>query len=159
MLRPLAICLAVLPGLAVAGSDDHKHDHAGEHHDEVHVSGGWMAETTGSVARVFFEIENEGDETVTLTGLSSPLGDVSLMAPAIKAGGEATMLADFTIAPGEALEMEPDGLFVAVKISAPLFEGQEFPIIVTLDGDEEIEVDVDVEGADAESISHDGHNH
>jgi len=162
MRTALALVLALSPFAAIAGDDhshDHGHDHGDEHAGEIHITHGWMAETKGPVARVFFALENEGDETFTLTGMTSPMGDVMLMAPAIKAGGDEQILTSFTLAPGDALEMSPDGLYVAVKISEPLMQGAEFPIMVMLDDLGELEIDVDVEGADAESISHAGHNH
>lgn len=143
-----ALTLAVLPAAALA--------------EGAHLGHGWMAEPAGDTARIFLTIENEGDVPMTLDGISTEAAaSVTLMAPPIKAGEETPVpIPAMTIAPGETLELSPEGLyFLAEGLTAPLTEGQEIDLVLQLSPDGLMETHVLVEGPDAETDSHAGHDH
>ena len=128
--------------------------------EELHVGHGWMAETDKPQARAFFEIENEGSTPVTITGFSTDLGDATLTAPSLTPGADPQEIARYTIAPGEALALEPEGLYLALTgLSAPLPKGEAFEILAQQETGDTIAIEIDVEGPNAESDSHAGHDH
>ena len=145
----LAIAVSVLPVAAFAGED-------------LHIGHGWMAATDETTVRVFLEIENEGSEAVTLIGARSDVaGATAIAGPPLKANSSAlVVLPEYPIAPGAELHMEPDGLYLLLTdAKGPFKEGTEFDMVLTFAPGGDIEVHVDVEGPNAESESHEGHNH
>ncbi|MEM9796036.1 MAG: copper chaperone PCu(A)C [Pseudomonadota bacterium] len=152
LLRPLLFgVLLALPAQADGPGKDHA--------EGLEIGGGWTAATSHSEARVFVRIENHGDEAANVVGFHSPLGPVVLMAPPLD-GGEPVPLGAYPLGPEGRLDMSPDGPFLLISdVATPLQEGTEFEMTVFLEPQGEFAIHVDVEGPDAESHSHVGHNH
>ena len=126
----------------------------------VHVHDGWVASTEAPEARLFLEIENEGSGPVDIVGFATDRGTAELAAPALDGGREVVALGVYPLDPGQALEMAPDAVHVRLTgLDAPLVEGERFEIRVMVEPGEEVVANVLVEGPDAESEDHSGHDH
>lgn len=142
---------------AVAEDSDHKAEV-----DGVVILHAWSQATSGPDAKVFMEIENEGDAPITLTGGEADeiAGSVKIMGASIRAGGEPEPLPAMAIEPGSHLELEPEGVYLHLEgLSRKLSEGDEFEMHVLLEPVGEVEIHVEVEAHDASQHSHAGHNH
>ena len=81
------------------------------------------------------------------------------MAPAIDGSGATVPLLPYPLDPGAVLEMDPDGPNLAIAGLGPRAEGQEIALVLVFAEAGTAEAHVAVEGADAESRSHAGHDH
>lgn len=128
--------------------------------DHLHAGHGWLAATTKPQARVFINLENEGDAPVTIVGFSSDLGEARLVGPAIKAGAGPQEIPEFQLTSGGALKMEPDGLHIYLSgLTSPMIKGEEIEIVAHFKSREDLILHAEIEDEDAESHSHAGHNH
>ncbi|KNG92431.1 copper chaperone PCu(A)C [Pseudaestuariivita atlantica] len=128
--------------------------------DGLHVGEGWMAATEGQVARAFVEIHNEGDAPVILHAFRADWADAALVGAPVKADGRDVPLDDYMLLPGEELDMEPEGVFIRLTdLTVPLAEGTEADVTLILSTGTEIAITIQVEGENAETESHAGHDH
>lgn len=172
----LALCLCAMPGGGWAQDDHAEGDHAGEDHagagaeDDAHVSKigdvrllhAWTRATEDATADVFVEIENQGSEAVRLTGGSADLAErITLVATSTRAGDlTSETIEAIPIRPDVTLTLEPGGLYLNLTgLDRDLTEGDSFPMTLVLEPAGEVEINVDVEAADATRHSHAGHAH
>lgn len=142
-----ALTLAALPALADGSAP-------------IHAGHGWLAETRGDTARLFISLRNEGDATLVLVDIDSDLGMAQLMGSPIKAGAQAQPIPALPIPPDTELRMEPDGIYILLSnLPAPLLEGSEIELTAQIDPIGKVELHFEVEGPNAETESHVGHNH
>lgn len=156
---------ALLPFAALADShgghashDDH-HDHS-EHvaeADGVTLLHGWARATHSSEGFAFVEIRNTGTQHLHLIGAES-----SIAAQALLVGHSLNGWIDVPeaeIAPGDQLDMAPDGLAIRLTgLTEELHENDVFQIHLLFEGGE-LEFDVLVEPANAAQHRHAGHQH
>ena len=142
--------LALTSGVALAGSED------------VVVDDAWARASIGvnRPGAAYMTIRNNGDEAVTLTGISTPLAmmpeihesktnaeGVSSMAPA----------GEITIAPGEAAELAPGGLHMMfMELKQPLLAGDQIKVKLTFEKAGEVELPMTVLARDAVDAMQDG---
>ena len=155
-MRLLPALLLVLAAPAFAGEDDHHHAEAPE---GLEIGHGWMAATEGPDARVFMRVHNETGEDLVLTAVEVEGAAAVLVAPAIDGSGGTAPLLPYPLDAGAELEMTPDGPHIAITGLGPRAEGEAFDLVLAFEGLGEVEAHVDVEGPDAESESHAGHDH
>lgn len=179
---PLLIALPVWAGESDhAHDDDHDHDHAEEHADDHadahdHDEGGsdhlteldglrilhaWTNATEDDHARVYMEIENTGTEVVTLLGGETEIAaEVHLMAMDISNPGTFAELEKMPIPAKSDFMLAPNMVFLELhEIATHLHKGDAFDMHVMIEPFGEIEIHVEVEGADATQHGHTGHNH
>jgi len=150
----MALCLA--PSVVLAGDDDHLSEVG-----DLRAVHAWARATDGAEAFVYVEIENKGDNPVSLEGGASEIAEtVELVGFQLK-NGEATyeVVPSVPVAPGRDLHLEPDGLALRLEgLRTALAVGEEFDLdIQTSIG--VLEVHVEIEASNATSHSHAGHNH
>ena len=160
-----ALLLLATPALA-QGADEH----AEEHHDhEEHVADldglraihAWARATSGSTAQVFVELENTGDDTVTLLGGEADIAATVTLVGFQLVGGEATYVAlpEMPIPAGREIVLAPNGLALALTgLTQALVQGEHFEMEIEFDTGH-LEVVVEIEAANATQHSHAGHNH
>ena len=110
---------------------------------------------------VFFEIENQSDSTAKLTGgFAENTTHLHLMAYPAKAGGAAVELPAIEVPAGVEFALEQGGVYLELDgVSFDLVEGEHFEITVFIEPFGALEVDVEIEAADAKQHSHAGHAH
>ncbi|MEI2777700.1 MAG: copper chaperone PCu(A)C [Tetrasphaera sp.] len=100
----------------------------------VTITDGWAKASEGPMSGAFGTLVNNSDQTVHITGATSPLGRMELHEVAKNDAGAMVMrpVADgFTIAPGANLVLEPGGFHLMfMDMSAPLVNGES--VTVTL---------------------------
>jgi len=152
----LTMVLSLAPSVVWAGDEDHLSELG-----DLRAVHAWARATDGSEALVYVEIENKGDNPVSLEGGATGIAEtVELVGFQLKEG-EATyqVIPSVPVAPGRDLHLEPNGLALRlVGLRAALAEGEEFDLdIQTSIG--VLEVHVEIEASNATSHSHAGHNH
>ena len=153
---PLLVALAAPAG---AGEGGHAHADAPA---GLEIGHGWMAATAGDDGRAFVRLRNETGGALVLTGLEIEGiagAEAALVAPRIDGGAGVLPLTPFVLDPGVELEMAPEGPHVALTGIGPRAEGGEIDLVLLFEGLGAVEARVAVEGADAESASHAGHDH
>ena len=167
----IALSLALTPVAAVAHGEGHSHDHGHDHDDHsdhlaeaegVRLIHAWTNATRDDVARVFIEIENTSETDIVLTGGDAEIAtSVRLMGAPVQAGAtDPVEIGTFPIAAGADITLAPDGLYLELSgLDRRLEEGDEFEMHVDLEPIGEVEINVEVESANARNHSHAGHNH
>ena len=139
----VAIALRIFLGLPIssfAGSQD------------IVVEDAWARASIGKnrPGAAYMTVRNTGTDPVTILSLETPLAmmpdihrtttdsnGVSSMAPA----------GEITIAPGEAVSLEPGGLHaMLMRLETPMVEGESFSLTLTFDDGGTVTVDVPILG-------------
>ncbi|MFD1508124.1 copper chaperone PCu(A)C [Lacimonas salitolerans] len=154
------------------GDDDDDHDHDDDHADEgddahafegagVKVVHPWMNATSGREALIFFELENTGAESVSLSGAEVPFAEEAMLVGFALEGGEGTYqaLPFVPVQPGRSLDLAPEGLAILASGLTRSFEEGTTASITLLTSAGEIALTVAVESKNARQHSHAGHNH
>jgi copper(I)-binding protein len=109
---------------------------------------------------------NHGTKAVAITALSSPVAKTVELHEHVSENGVMKMrrVATPRITPGGTLVLKPGGLhFMLIGLTAPLTEGQKFPLTITLDSGESIAMEFTVQKPDLqagdESPMQQGHDH
>lgn len=138
-LAALAAALAA-PVPVLAGSED------------VAVEAPWARASIGTSrpGAAYMTIRNTGDEAVTLTGIATPLAMMpEIHQTSTDAQGVSSMspAGEITIAPGEAVALEPGGLHAMLMgLQSPMAEGESFPLTLSFSDGGEITVEVPILG-------------
>lgn len=176
-----ALCLCA--SLAYAGETGHAHDahshdtHADAHDDHDHghddasahkaVLGdvvllhAWTPETEGPDALVYVEIDNGGDQAVTLLGAESALASgAELVGFQLQNGAPSYVaLPMLPIAAGAEMMLAPRAAAIRLSgLTDHLHEGDAFELHIQFNTGE-VPMMVQVEPAGATQHSHAGHNH
>jgi len=128
---------------------------------DIAIHDAWIAETppAATVAAGYLTLENNGSETLTVTGAESPAcervefhrmemdGDVARMRP------QETL----SVEPGGTLELSSGGTHLMLIRPLQLTAGQKIPIRFTLAGGEEITFEAVVRARGHGSHEHHGH--
>ncbi|WP_119309372.1 copper chaperone PCu(A)C [Cohaesibacter haloalkalitolerans] len=163
MMRILVVVFALLTAFAAVAQEQHDHDHD-DHVSElagfraVHA---WARATGSNSALIFMELENGSAAPVTISGGESTMAaSARLVGFALKNGREVWQdIPGVPIKPGHALHLEPHGLALLLGgLSTQLKEGDELKArLHTSLGD--LDLHVEIEGANATHHSHAGHSH
>ena len=156
MLRALLI-LATLPLAAAAQDDEHVTEVEG-----LRILHAWTNAGTEATAEVYMELENGGDEPVSLAEIAAPAAEIGTIvaSPVRAAGGVPETLDGLLLPPGVTTVLEPRGIYVLLSgVEAPREEGDVLDLTLVFDRLGEVEVPVLVEAADATEHSHAGHDH
>lgn len=123
--------------------------------EDVVVENPWARASIGTSrpGAAYMTVQNNGDEAVTITGLSTP----QAMMPEIHTTstndeGVSTMspAGEITIAPGESVALEPGGLHaMLMQLQEPMTEGETFPLTLIFANGGEVMVDVPILGVAA----------
>lgn len=140
------------------------HEHA---HGGVVIEHPWSRPTPpGTPMGVgYLVIRNHSDRDITLISASTPRADhVSIHETLMKDGVMRMEPLDdgLAISAGEAVELKPLSYhFMLEKLTAPLKEGEDIPLILEFEGAEAIEVELRVQSLDADmkgqGMDHSGH--
>ncbi len=123
---------------------------AGAGSDGIVVDAPWSRASIGTSRPgvAYMALTNTGDSAATLTGLKAEIsGMPELHRSGTNADGVSTMepAGDITIPPGETVSLEPGGLHaMLMRLTAPLEEGQTFPLTLVFEDGAEIEVEVPI---------------
>ena len=149
------ILAALLVAAPAAAQDDHDHlSEAGG----VRILHAWTTAGSGP-ARIYMEIENEGEDAVSLTGGEIDGSAAILMGAPMKAGGDPVVLPGLEVAPGRALSLGPDSVYLEAAGSTPRTEGGELDLEIEIAPYGHLDVHVEILGDDATSHPHAGHAH
>lgn len=127
--------------------------------DALHASHAWARATTDDSGFVFVEIENQGDDPVTLYGGQTTYADSVELGGLTWQDGAALFepIASISVAPGAELELVPQGLALRLTgLVSELVEGDTFDFDILFDQGE-IRVKVEIEGAAAMRSNHAGY--
>ncbi|KAJ55544.1 hypothetical protein ACMU_12690 [Actibacterium mucosum KCTC 23349] len=152
----IALMLAATPVLASEDHDDDAH-HLAEA-EGIRILHAWARE---GEARIYMEIENTGEQSVTLEGGEiEGLGELVLMAMPISAtGGDIAPIKEMRIRGGGAFALTPEGMFLMLEAPADWTAGQHVDAHVALHPLGEVEIEVEVFAAGTDQHPHAGHNH
>ncbi|MDF0599252.1 copper chaperone PCu(A)C [Psychromarinibacter sp. C21-152] len=160
---PLALATLACLSLPAAAQENHdNHDDQDDHlaeADGVRILHAWAVPEDGAV-RIYMEIENTGDRTLTLTGGETHDGAaLALMATELQAEGGAVPLGEFPIKAGTEIDLDPGGLYLVLNPASDLAEGDRFAAHVDLEPLGEVEIEVDVLAPGTRQHPHAGHRH
>ncbi|MFV0358573.1 copper chaperone PCu(A)C [Tropicimonas sp.] len=157
-LAAFSLALALMPPGALA-DDDHA-DHLSEL-GGIRAIHAWTRATSQDDALVFVEIENTGDETVTLQGGQAEIATGGeLVGFRLKNGNESHVaLPGIPVAPKTTLILAPGAAAIRLSgLTRPLRQGEAFEAGLDFDIGT-LAVHVETEAADADRHSHAGHGH
>ena len=167
-MRPITIAVLSLilaaPAAAQVAGHAEAHGDEDEHVAEAHglrVTHAWTRATGGDEALVFFELENEGEATVTVTGATSSVGAAGSLAGFRLVDGAPGLMPvpSLPVEAGAEVDFTPVGLGVLLTgLAAPLVEGGSFVLELETSAGP-VPITVLVEDADATQHSHAGHAH
>lgn len=152
--------------LAQAHDDDdpEHHDHEAEHVSEmkglraVHA---WTRATSADDLLVFVELENTGDEAVTITGGEAEFAETVELVGFTLIDGDPTYqpMPQIPLSAGRELMLAPNGLALRLSgLDRAFADGEHFDMQIATDRGA-LEVEVAVEAADATQHDHAGHAH
>jgi len=121
----------------------------------------WAPATDADTAFVYFELENEGEGPVSVTGTDSPIAEaVEIVGFWLRQGEETyERIAAVPLSPGSVIHFEPGGLAVRLsRLTRPLIQGEHFTLDLQTDLGT-LELDVAIEASSATAHSHAGHSH
>lgn len=161
--------LAAGDGLAAETAETQDHDHDEDHADDDHLATvgdvrllhGWTRATGDDTALIFVEIENSGEEPVTLTGGASDLAEAAALVGFTTVDGESAYkeLPALPVAPGTEMVLAPKGVALRLDgLSRDLAKGDSFEVVLSF-AHAEVKLIVEVEAANATQHSHAGHAH
>ncbi|MGD9537555.1 MAG: copper chaperone PCu(A)C [Alphaproteobacteria bacterium] len=164
MKRPLALLAVLFLLVAPALAGEHDHDHA---QGTLHIIQPWARFTPPGAPNgaAYLSIENTGAEADRLVGVATPRAERAEMHETKQEGELMTMrpVDGVAIAPGKTVSFAPGGLHIMMLgLSAPLTEGERFPMTLRFEHAGEVTVEVVVtRGAAMQSDMHhhmeDGH--
>ncbi|MFN7185713.1 MAG: copper chaperone PCu(A)C [Alphaproteobacteria bacterium] len=118
------------------------------------------------VGVAYATIMNHGAKAVTITALSSPVAKTVEFHEHVHENGVMKMrrVASPRISPGGTMVLKPGGLhFMLIGLTAPLTEGQKFPLTITFNSGETVSTEFTTQKPDlqagAESPMQQGHDH
>ena len=126
---------------------------------QIAVEEPWARASIGTSrpGAAYFTVRNAGDAPVILTGIRTEVaGKAEIHSSSTGANGVSTMApaGDITIAPGEAVALEPGGLHtMLMQLKSPLVEGQTFPLTLVFEDGSEVPVEMPVLGIAARGPS------
>jgi periplasmic copper chaperone A len=147
-------------GLAAAGhgsDDDHVARSGG-----IEIVHAWSRATDEDMGVMFMEIANHGSTNDRLVGARTPIAKQVELHGAVMREGRMTSepLAELSLPPGAELELEPNGAFLRlIGLKQELIEGEDYVAAIEFAEAGLIEIDVQIEPADAMRHSHAGHAH
>lgn len=154
----LALCLAVSP-LASMAENDHS-DHV-SHLDGLRALHAWTRATDDDHALLFVELENKGDQAVTLTGGESDIAASAQLVGFRMTDGQGgyAPIPMVPIAPGAELVLAPEALALHLDgLARSLVEGDSFEAELEFDAGHLV-IHVEVEAENARQHGHAGHAH
>ena len=97
------------------------------------VGGAWIRQPPpgSDVAAVYLSLLNAGTETVTLTGVDTPVAAMAMMHETLESAGQSQMrmLASVSVAPGKSIAFTPGGRHIMLQgLAHPLQVGERVPI-------------------------------
>lgn len=153
-------CLACLVALslavpALAEGDDHHLSEA----EGLRIQHAWGVETAGGV-QVYMEIENNRDDTVTLTGGATEDGaELVLMATEVSAQGGTVAIGEIPITGGSEMDLAPGGLYLWLDEAGDVAVGDLVAAHVALNPVGEVEIEIEIMAPGTRQHPHAGHNH
>ena len=129
---------------------------------DVRVLHAWTRATEEPNARVYLAIENQGEDSVTLTGAETEIAAlVTLVADEVHEGDLTPATVNtIPVAPGTAVALEPGGLSVMLsELSRPLQEGDRFGLELGFRPIGDVGIEVEVLNAGATQHPHAGYSH
>jgi copper(I)-binding protein len=159
-LRPLLLPLLLLASTPLS-AQDHAHDDHESSLGAITVIHAWTRATgQGEDAVVFFEIENAGEPTILNGAEAENAVSAEVVGAVLGADGAMAYqpIGPFEVPSGK-FQFDPNGLGLRLNdLTAELKQGDDFHLHL-LFGDDELEISVEVEAADATAHSHAGHSH
>jgi periplasmic copper chaperone A len=114
----------------------------------------WVRATPGTdMAAAYLTLRNVSANTVTVTGVQSPIAGHAMIHETNVQGGLSRMRPreQLVVPPGSTLKFEPGGLHVMLHgLKQPLTVGQTVPLVITLAGGNTVQVTASVRPLDAE---------
>lgn len=114
----------------------------------------WVRATPGAdVAAAYLTLRNVSANTVTVTGVESPIAGHAMIHETSVQGGQSRMRPheQLVVAPGMTVKFEPGGLHVMLHdLKQPLTVGQTVPLVITLAGGGTLQVTAAVRPLSAE---------
>lgn len=115
------------------------------------------------VAGVFLDLDNRGSESQALVDARSERSDVVEIHDMAMDGGTMRMfrIDELRVDAGEVIKMRPGGGYhlMLIGLKQPLVEGEKFPLWLTFDDGQEVEVEVWVQSMEEGATAADGHHH
>lgn len=155
LFSPLILTLTLLAGPALAGQYQAGH---------VTVDAPWSRPTPpGTPVGVgYMTIHNHGSDAVTLTAGETPVADRVSIHETVEKDGLMTMRplpGGLIIPAGGSVELRPQSFHLMLEsLSSPLKEGEKVPLTLEFNGQENLEVQLQVRPRD-ELPGHDDHSH
>lgn len=124
--------------------------HGDDHDGGIEISNAWARKTSRTVsAAIYLTVKNGGHHLEEITGASSDLANRTMIHRSFEEDGVMRMehAEGVPIAPGETFKLEPGGYHIMLMgLSAPLKEGDAFPITLSFKEAGDVEVIVEVTG-------------
>ncbi len=129
---------------------------------QIHIDQPWARASIGQVkaGAAYMTLVNQGDEVDRLLLVDTPVAKRAELHTHLMEGGVMKMrqVQAIEIAPGEPTVLAPGGLHVMLMgLTAPLVEGDSFPMTLAFDKAGTVEIKVTVEGATAMAPGHGTH--
>lgn len=134
---------------------------------DLHIQHPWSRALppVAPTGAAYMKIENQGEESDTLIGASTPIAGHTELHEHVHQGDLMKMqrIDKVVIAPGEQVEFSPGGHHVMLfELKEPLVAGNRYPMTLTFEraGEVEVEVHVSKDAAVQEGAAlHSGHEH
>jgi copper(I)-binding protein len=125
--------------------------HESQNHTTLEISNVWARKTGNRTlsAAVYFDVHNKSKSQELLTGVSTDRASNAMMHRSFEEDNimRMEMQTSISIAGGETLKFAPGGYHVMLtKLTAPLVEGDTFPITLSFKDAGDVTVYVDVTG-------------
>lgn len=156
LFSPLILTLTMLAGPALAGQYQT---------GQIMVDNPWSRPTPpGTPVGVgYMTIHNHGDTAVTLTAGETPVADRVSIHETVEKNGMMTMqpLSDgLAIPPQASVELRPQSFHLMLEsLNGPLKEGDKVPLTLEFDGQETLELELQVRSVDGMPEDHDHSHH
>ncbi|WP_157968929.1 copper chaperone PCu(A)C [Tropicimonas sp. IMCC34011] len=175
LIRPALLSLLLVAAPFGVRADSHEHEHEHDDHSEdthnheaahlaeldaLRILHAWSRATSRGPVRIFMEIQNRGDAGATLTSATTDLGDAVIVGAPVHAGGDPLELPELVIEADSDFDLAPQTVYIEIAEPArALQQGDVAEVELTFADLGTVDVDVEVESADATQHSHAGHNH
>lgn len=146
------------PMIVPVQAEEHEHVAAA---GDIRVVHAWArAAAAGSDTLVFMDIENKGAADRLLSAETGEAKSSELVGITMKDGASSTApLGPVDIGSGETM-LDPGGMAIALRgLTGDLVKGEDFELVIRFEKAGPVELDVEIEAADATQHSHAGHAH
>ena len=144
--------------VAPVGAEEHEHVATA---GDIRIVHAWArAAAAGGDTLVFMEIQNKGMADSLLSAETGKAAGAEAVGITMKDGASATTpLGPVDIGTGETV-LDPGGMAIALRgLTGNLAEGEDFELLIRFEKAGAVELDVEIEAADAMQHSHAGHAH